>query len=506
MRPRPLLTVAALTVAGLALRLAVAGQGLFADELSTYWIVTGGGLDHVISTVHTDAEITPPLFFALSWMFAQLGHAPELIRAPSLIAGTATIPLTYAVGRRTVGTPAALVAAGLVTVSPFLVYYSAEARGYAVMVALVLGSTLALLLAAERGGIGWWALYAACACGAVYSHYTSVFALAAQLGWLLWAHPHARRPALLASAAAAIGFLPWLSGLRADLDSPTTDILAALQPLTLGYVRAALVHWAVGYPYATPLTEVEKLPGTFALGLLALAVALAFTSLMPRATSGVLRMPGRAAWLPVVIAVSVPVCELLGDVIGGGGLFGVRNLAAAWPAFALCLAGGLLAAGPRTGAIAAAMALAAFAIGGLKMLDGDFARPDAAAEAAFIERESGRGDVVVDGASLSPAGVPTALDAELNGSRRVFHLGRDEVAYDPFRLLALAKPVNQVVREAATAARGRRLVLLYAEGAPLGRAAVAAVPPGLRRVATAHWGGIVPTQAVVYEDQTANGA
>ena len=176
MRPRPLLTVAALTVAGLALRLAVAGQGLFADELSTYWIVTGGGLGHVISTVHTDAEITPPLFFALSWLFAQLGHAPELIRAPSLIAGTATIPLTYAVGRRTIGTPAALVAAGLVTVSPFLVYYSAEARGYAVMVALVLASTLALLLAAERGGIGWWALYAACACGAVYSHYTSVFA------------------------------------------------------------------------------------------------------------------------------------------------------------------------------------------------------------------------------------------------------------------------------------------------------------------------------------------
>ncbi len=505
MRPRPTLTVAALVLLGLALRLAVAGQGLFADELSTYWIVTDRSFGDVLSTVHTDAEITPPLFFALSWLFGQLGHAPELIRAPSLIAGTATIPLTYLVGRRTVGTPAALVATALVTVSPFLVYYSAEARGYALMTALVLGSTLAMLIAVERGGAGWWALYAACACGAVYSHYTSVFALGGQLLWLLWAHPEARKAALLATAAAVVGFLPWLSGLKSDLDSPTTEILAALQSLTLPYIRTAVAHWAIGYPYATPLTEIEDLPGSFALGLLVLALALVLTSLLPRMSSGELRMPSRAAWLPLVIALSVPVGELLGELVGGG-LFGTRNLAAAWPAFALCLGGFLLAAGPRTGPIAAGLALAAFAIGGLKMLDGDFARPDAAAEAAFIERESGRGDVVVDGASLSPAGVPTALDAQLGGRRRVFHLGRDEVAYDPFRILALAPPTDQVVRDAAAAARGHRLIVLYAQGSALSRTALAAVPPGFERTGSARWGGIEPTEAVVFADQTATGA
>ncbi len=478
MRPRPTLIVAALVLLGLALRLAVAGQGLFADELSTYWIVTDRSFGDVLSTVHTDAEITPPLFFALSWLFGQLGHAPELIRAPSLIAGTATIPLTYLVGRRTVGTPAALVATALVTVSPFLVYYSAEARGYALMTALVLGSTLAMLIAVERGGAGWWALYAACACGAVYSHYTSVFALGGQLLWLLWAHPEARKAALLATAAAVVGFLPWLSGLKSDLDSPTTEILAALQSLTLPYIRTAVAHWAIGYPYATPLTEIEDLPGSFALGLLVLALALVLTSLLPRMSSGELRMPSRAARLPLVIALSVPVGELLGELVGGG-LFGTRNLAAAWPAFA---------------------------IGGLKLLDGDFSRPDVAAQAAFIERGGDRGDVVVDGASLSPAGVPTALDAQLGGRRRVFHLGRDEVAYDPFRILALAPPTDQVVRDAAAAARGHRLIVLYAKGSALSRAALAAVPPGFERTGSARWGGIEPTEAVVFADQTATGA
>src|SRR3954470_6843369 len=181
-----MLIVAALTAVGVALRITIAHQSLFADELSTRYILAGHGLADMVSVVHTDAEITPPLYFVAAWLTTRLGFAPELVRAPSLLAGAAAIPLAYLLGVRTVGRRAALVAAALTTFSPFMVYYSAEARGYAVMVALVLGSTLCLLTATERGGTRWWSLYAVCACGAVYSHYTSVFALAGQLGWLLW--------------------------------------------------------------------------------------------------------------------------------------------------------------------------------------------------------------------------------------------------------------------------------------------------------------------------------
>ncbi len=51
---------------------------------------------------------------------------------------------------RTVGRRAALVAAALTALSPFLIFYSAEARGYELMIALVLVSTLALLRAVEQ--------------------------------------------------------------------------------------------------------------------------------------------------------------------------------------------------------------------------------------------------------------------------------------------------------------------------------------------------------------------
>ena len=151
--PLTVACVAVLTAVGLALRLAIAGQSLFADELSTYWIVSTNGLGGVVSTVHTDAEITPPLSFVLAWLTTRLELTPELLRAPSLIAGSAAIPLIYLVGLRTVGRGAALVATALCALSPFMIFYSTEARGYALAITLVLGSTLALLVALDDGRV-----------------------------------------------------------------------------------------------------------------------------------------------------------------------------------------------------------------------------------------------------------------------------------------------------------------------------------------------------------------
>ena len=99
----PALVVAVLALVGVAIRVSYADQTLFADELSTYWIITTNGLAGAISTVHSNAEITPPLYFAASWLTTQIGHAPELVRAPSLVAGAASIPLIYLLGLRTVG-------------------------------------------------------------------------------------------------------------------------------------------------------------------------------------------------------------------------------------------------------------------------------------------------------------------------------------------------------------------------------------------------------------------
>ncbi len=119
---------------------------------------------------------------------------------------------------------------------------------------------------------------------AMYTHYTSAFVLIAQLAWLLWAHPDARRPALLANAAAAVLFLPWVPGLLDDMNSPTIDILSALQGDGFGVKRQAVEAWAVGYPFKTP----HQFPGVF-------PAALALVGLVIAAVAGLVRH--LRAWL-----------------------------------------------------------------------------------------------------------------------------------------------------------------------------------------------------------------
>jgi hypothetical protein len=472
--PRALnvLAVVVLTCVGFAVRLAIAGQPLFADELATYWIISTNGLGGVVSTVHSDAEITPPLFFAAAWLTTQIDLTPELVRAPSLLAGAASIPLIYLLGLRTVRRPAALVAAGLTALSPFLIYYSAEARGYALMTALVVLSTLAMLLAVEARRTRWWLVYGACSCGAVYSHYTSVFVLAAQFLWLVWAHPEARRPALLANIGAVVAFVPWLSGLRADLDSPTTEILSELTPFDWGYVGQSLSHAAVGYPYQQS-TGLDEVPGIPALVLLGLAVALAVAGL---AVTALRRGPGlpRVHLSPplilvVVLALSAPIGEAIASAIGTN-VLGARNLNASVPAFILSLAALLMAAGPWLRLLTAALALGAFALGAAKLLDEQYQRPNYKAAAELIDSETSPGDVVIDAAVLSP-GPYSPLDVSLRGPHRVIRSGAPAERTRPFGLFDRVVPREEAAARAIAAADGRRIFVV---------AAPEADQPGLR--------------------------
>lgn len=176
-----------------------------------------------------------------------------------------------------------MVAATVMALSPFMIYYSGEGRNYAVMVFLVVISTLSMVIAA-RGGWRWlWAVYALSSCLALYSHYTAVFVLFGQFLWLVWAHPRARRPALLANVAVLIGFLPWLPGFRADGDSPTTALANQLLPFNSTAVDSVL-FWSVGAANNFVL-KLDDMPGPLALALIAAALIVALAGIVIRAVS-----------------------------------------------------------------------------------------------------------------------------------------------------------------------------------------------------------------------------
>ena len=501
---REAIIVALLTVVGAALRLAAADQGLFGDELSTYFIVSTHGLGGTISTVRDEFEITPPLYFILAWLSTRADLTTELLRAPSLLAGTAAIPLVFAVGKRTVGSAAGVVASALTALAPFMVYYSTEARGYQLMMVLVLLSTLALLSAVRDRRARWWIAYGACTCAAVYTHYTSVFALGVQLLWVLWAHPEARRMAIVANVGAFVAFLPWLEGLSNDLASPDSKIMGLLSPFTPHAVRLAVEHWSVGYPYVFTTTELRDLPGVVGLSLQAIGLALGLVGLALALARARPARVDRGVALVAVMALAAPVAEAAVSAVGTN-MLTARNLAVSWPWFALALATVLVAGRPRLAVAATGLVLAGFTLGAVKMLaEPDFQRPDFKAAARFIDREAAPTDYVIDGAvAFITPGPVTGLDAMLERRHPILRAGGPQQRERNFRVSDGILTVEEVLRDADARTRRRIFVLTSEqEGIPSGPTwdgLLAALPNGYRRVETRTFPAAIKLAVHVYE-------
>ena len=460
------LIVSTLIVVGFLIRLTVARQPLFADELSTYWIVATHSLGGVVSlmygTTHIPhAEITPPLYFLASWLTSQTSHSPEFVRAPSLIAGTLTIPVIYALGRRTFGRRTGLLAATITTLAPFMIYYSAEARSYAVMMFFVVLSTLSLLIALDTGRTRWWALYAVAECAAFYTHYTCIFVLIVQLLWVLWVRPDARRPALLASVAAVVLFLPWFPGFINDLHSPTTQILSALSPFTVHDVRLSLEHWSIGFPYVVG-GGLNAMPGIPALVLLASAGLVSVIGIAAQMRERGVRAIAHGVTdrhvLIFLLLLSVPVGEALQSAVSTH-TFGVRNLAASWPALVLVCSALAIGSGRRLRWIAASLAIVAFLIPAVKMLSRRWARPDFRATAQFIEHRAAAGDVVIDYTGVLSPGPLTGLDLVFRPRGPEIRAGAPAERDHPFGLLDKVVTLPQAIGQAVSASHGHRIYL-----------------------------------------------
>jgi len=456
-----LLALVALTLVGAALRIANAVQDLFADELATYWIVSAHDLAGVVRTVATDAEITPPLSFILSWLTSRGGLSPFLVRLPAVVAGIATIPLVYRLGRRTVGRPAGLLAAALTTFSPFMILYSAEARGYGLLMALLVVSTLALLAALESGSRGWWATYVICVCLAMYTHYTAAFVLGVQLAWALWRHPARRVRLVVTTGVAGLLYLPWLLSLRADLDSPTTQILSSFSPLSADMVRETLGHWSVGFPYAFRTTALLDLPGLAALLMLAASIGMGlfgrFTSSHGSIGEGDRRPVDGGPLLVMLLALATPLGTFVQSVASTN-VFSVRSLAASWPYLALAASAVILWSPRSVRALAAGLAVTSFVVGGLMMLGPNYRRPDFVAVARFADEH---GAAVVINAAATPPGPLTQLDVEESTpTAPVLRLSVPEQTDRPF---AIGDPVPDpvdVFRRAATTAEGGPILVV----------------------------------------------
>jgi mannosyltransferase len=209
-RSRAFWVVVGLTVLAAVLRFATLGvQSYHHDEVVTASRILRAGFGHAMHQVWA-GESTPPVFYAIAWVWAQLVGTGEFgLRSISAAAGVATVPIAYLIGVELRGRRAGLWAAALVAVNPMMLWYSQEARAYA-LVALFGAISVLYWLRAERSGARrdfvWWGVWSGLA---IATHYFVAFPILAEAVMLM------RRRGLRASlvglvilAACAIAVAP----------------------------------------------------------------------------------------------------------------------------------------------------------------------------------------------------------------------------------------------------------------------------------------------------------
>ena len=211
-RSRAFWIVAGLTVLAATLRFATLGaQAYHHDEIVTASRVLRGGFWHAMEAVGF-SESAPPLYYALAWAWTQLTGTGEVgLRSVSALAGVATVPVAYLLGAELRGRRAGMVAAALVAVNPMLLWYSQEARSYALLVLLTAAATLYFVRALNRMSatgrkdLTLWGVFSALALAA---HYFAIFPIALEAGWLLWRQRRAALTGLWIVVLAGLALAP----------------------------------------------------------------------------------------------------------------------------------------------------------------------------------------------------------------------------------------------------------------------------------------------------------
>ncbi len=342
--------VAAITAVGAALRFAtISGQSYWFDEATTAHAVglSFGGLLHVVRTT----ESTPPLYYVLAWIWAKVfGTGEAGLRSLSAVAGTAVIPITYLCGRELVSRAAGYVAAALAAVSPFMIWYSQEARAYMLFAALS-GLSLLFFARARRepstANITWWAIWSGLA---LLTHFFAGFLVAPEALWLLVALRSRR--VVIAIAVLAV-------------------VQVAVIPIAVNDLSHPLLGWIKQFPLHT---RIEQVPIAFGLstlyqsslvthGLLAaglLAAVCAALLLLERESNH-----RRGAAAAAVMAGTVLIAPLI-LAAAGRDYYIARNLILAWIPLAVVI--GAACASRRTlpvGVPLAALAVAGFLYAGI---------------------------------------------------------------------------------------------------------------------------------------------
>ncbi|HEX2911994.1 MAG TPA: glycosyltransferase family 39 protein [Chloroflexia bacterium] len=182
--------VAILTVIAFFMRRkGLATQSLWFDEADLL-ARAQRGLSDILGDFLRPGENGPLYTLFMHYWVKVAGTGEAALRTPSLLAGTATIPMIFALGRKYLGgTAVGLVAAALVTISPYQLWYSQDAKMYPLAMLCTLASVYLFLTALKQGSRGWWIAYVVFTTLSFYIHLMSVLIVGVEVLYYLLSRP-----------------------------------------------------------------------------------------------------------------------------------------------------------------------------------------------------------------------------------------------------------------------------------------------------------------------------
>lgn len=212
----------------------------------------------------------PPLFFCgmyqwLAWISPTEQDLVSKLRYLPAIFGVVTVVVVYAINRIAFSLKAGLIAAGLMSVSPFAVYLSQEARHYTLPMLLISLSLLGLIkiqqdiIEQQQIKFSIWLGWSIINVIGLYVHYFCILALIAQIGTLIVIIYNGQKQKIisrdilpsnkiwlalaLSTSATCLSFILWLPIITKHFTSADTSWLHS--PANIGPIYQTIAGWLV---------------------------------------------------------------------------------------------------------------------------------------------------------------------------------------------------------------------------------------------------------------------
>ncbi|MBA3345745.1 MAG: glycosyltransferase family 39 protein [Gemmatimonadales bacterium] len=349
---------------GAALRFYGLGtNSLWIDEFGTLSIASHSTAD--ILRISSSSNFIPPLYFLLVHGVLQVfGESEVALRLASVVAGICTIPVVWLLTEQiATSRSTANIAGALLAVNPLHLWFSQEARPYALLLFFGCCALLSLKRAMRTQSLRYWIAFSVCSALAFLTHTTGLIFGVIAWTWALSSpdRPRVVRPLFAASLAVGLACAPFFVPIARALAATHGIYHSAPRSLTGLEVGYTLLTYVTGFSFGPAPRDIQNLGAPAALRDHPLQSAMAGAALLGVLVASVLKR--RAAMTCFIALLGIPLAGIFALSALSGKAYNVRYTLPALIGFLgiVSIATRALAPRPRALALTALIGLALWA-------------------------------------------------------------------------------------------------------------------------------------------------